>query len=305
MFSEPNREPVVTIMLKNLHQYRLPFFDQLEQKLSQKGIQLRLVMGRGLPEDEAKGDQADLPWAETRDFRSFSVAGRTLLWQSGFDVARESDLIITEQASKQLFNLFLSFGQRHLGTRHAFWGHGKNFQASVEGTAGEGLKKLMTKRAHWFFSYNDLSSAAAVDFGMHPERVTAVMNATDTTAIRNTRLGLAPDIQDQIRAELKMGPGPVALYLGGVYEQKRPQFLIDTAEHLRSLIPDFEMLVIGDGSAGHLMSEAAERHSWFHHLGACYGDERVALASVASLQLMPGLVGLNIVDAFALKGRAA
>ncbi len=300
MFSESNHEPVVTIMLKNLHQYRLPFYERLEQKLSQKGIHLRLVMGGGLPEDEAKGDRAALPWAETRDFRSISLAGRTLLWQSGFDVARDSDLIITEQASKQLFNLVLSFGQRRFGTRHAFWGHGRNFQSSVEGTAGEGLKRLMTRRAHWFFSYNDLSTAAAVDFGMNPERVTAVMNSTDTTSIRNVRRGLDSQIEAQIRAELQMGSGPVALYLGGVYEHKRPQFVIDAAEHIRSLIPDFEMLVIGDGSAGPLMTEAAKRHSWFHHLGACYGDERIALASIASVQLMPGLVGLNIVDAFAL-----
>ena len=91
-----------------------------------------------------------------------------------------------------------------------------------------------------------------------------------------------------------------ALFLGGVYGHKRPEFLIESAEHLRALIPDFEMLVIGDGSSGHLMSEAAERYSWFHHAGACYGDEKVVLASVASLQLMPGLVGLNVVDAFAM-----
>ena len=300
MYSEPNHEPVVTIMLKNLHQYRVPFFDRLEQKLSQKGIQLRLVVGHGLPEDEAKGDRAALPWAEIRDFRSVNIAGRTLLWQAGFDIARESDLIITEQASKQLFNLVLSFGQRQFGTRHAFWGHGRNFQSSIEGTAGEGIKRLMTRRAHWFFSYNNLSTAAAIESGMDPEHVTAVMNSTDTTAIRNVRLGLAPDIEEQIREELKMGSGPVALYLGGIYEPKRPQFVIEAAEHIRSRIPDFEMLVIGDGSAGNLMRTAAEKYSWFHHLGACYGDERVALASIASVQLMPGLVGLNIVDAFAL-----
>lgn len=300
MFSESNHEPVVTIMLKNCHQYRVPFFDRLEQKLAQKGIQLRLVMGGGLPEDEAKGDRVELSWAETRDFRSVQLAGHTLLWQSGFDVARESDLIITEQATKQLFNLVLSYGQRWLGTRHAFWGHGKNFQSSIEGSAGEGLKRAMTRRAHWFFSYNDLSTTAAVESGMNPDHVTPVMNATDTTTIHQVRLGLAPNIGEQIREELHMGSGPVALYLGGVYEHKRPQFVIDAAEHIRSIIPDFEMLVIGDGSAGHLMTEAAERHSWFHHLGACYGDERIALASVASIQLMPGLVGLNIVDAFAL-----
>lgn len=297
---ETTHEPVVTILLKNCHQYRVPFFHQLERNLSQKGIRLRLVVGGGLPEDEAKGDTAELSWAETRAFRSIDVAGHTLLWQSGLDLARESDLIITEQATKQLFNLVLSFGQSRFDTRHAFWGHGKNFQASIEGGAGERIKQALTKRAHWFFAYNDLSAEAALEFGMDPERVTMVMNSTDTTAISNVSATLPDDIAEQTRARLGMGDGPVALFLGGVYGHKRPEFLIESAEHLRALIPDFEMLVIGDGSSGHLMSEAAERYSWFHHAGACYGDEKVVLASVASLQLMPGLVGLNVVDAFAM-----
>lgn len=293
-------EPVVTILFKNCHQYRVPFFQELERNLSHKGIQLRLVVGGGLPEDEAKGDTAHLAWAETRHFRSLNVFGHTLLWQPGLDLARESDLVITEQATKQLFNVVLSLGQRFFKTRHAFWGHGKNFQSSVEGTAGEGLKKKMTERAHWFFAYNDLAADAAVEFGMDSERVSRVMNSTDTQAMREVRLALPDGTEQRVREELGMGSGPAALYLGGVYGYKRPEFVIEAARHLRSIIPDFEMLVIGDGSSGHLMAEAAAEHSWFHHLGACYGDERVALASVASVQLMPGLVGLNIVDAFAL-----
>ena len=36
MFAETIHEPVVTIMLKNCHQYRLQFFRELERNLSQK-----------------------------------------------------------------------------------------------------------------------------------------------------------------------------------------------------------------------------------------------------------------------------
>lgn len=293
-------EPVVTILFKNCHQYRVQFFELLKENLAQKGIHLRLVVGGGLPEDEAKGDTANLEWAETRDFRSIKALGHTLLWQPGLDLARDSDLIITEQATKQLFNVVLSVGQRFFGTRHAFWGHGQNFQASIEGSAGEGLKKRMTERAHWFFAYNDLSAQAAIDFGMNPNRISTVMNSTDTSHIREIRMTLDHDIQQQVRDELQMGNGPAALYLGGIYGHKRPEFVIEAAEYLRSIIPDFEMIVIGDGSSGHLMTKAAAKHSWFHYMGSCYDDERVALASVASIQMMPGLVGLNIVDAFAL-----
>ena len=89
-------EPVVTILFKNCNQYRVPFFRHLRRNLEQKGIELRLVVGGGLPEDLAKGDIAadSLPWAEERPFRSISVLGHTMLWQPGFDLARSSDCLL-------------------------------------------------------------------------------------------------------------------------------------------------------------------------------------------------------------------
>lgn len=219
--SHPAVEPVVTILLKNCHQYRLAFFEHLRAILTSKGITLRVVVGGGLKEDAAKGDTARLDWAEERAFRTFKVKGTTLLWQPGFDLARSSDLIITEQASKQLFNIPLVFGQRLLGTRHAFWGHGKNFQSSVEGNRGERLKSTLTKKTHWFFAYNHMSAQAAVELGMSPDRVTPVMNATDTTHLRQVRSALPADTEQQVRAELGLSSGPVGIYVGGIYGQKR------------------------------------------------------------------------------------
>ena len=293
-------EPVVTILFKNCHQYRVPFFQRLRSNLHQKGIELRLVVGGGLSEDKSKGDVADLDWAETRAFRELELMGFTLLWQPGFDIARDSDLVITEQASKQIFNVALSLGQGRLKTKHAFWGHGRNFQGSVEGTSGEGLKRFLTRRAHWFFAYNETSAAAAVDAGMHPDRVTAVMNSTDTTRIHDVRATLPVSTREDVRQELGLGDGPTALYLGGIYAHKRPQFLVDAAVEIQRIIPNFSMVVIGTGSGAATISDAAEAHPWFHHLGPKYGDERVRLAAAADLQLMPGLVGLNVVDGFAL-----
>ena len=261
---------------------------------------MRLLVAGGLAEDHAKGDQADLDWAERAELREITIAGRSVLWQPAFRASFDADLVITEQASKQLFNVALSIGQRAMTAKHCFWGHGKNFQESIEPSGGEGLKRRLTERAHWFFAYNETSARAAVEYGMNPDRITSVMNSTDTKRLRDVRLALPADIETRVRSELGMGEGPVALYLGGVYGYKRPEFVVAAAQEIRNVIPDFEMLVIGDGSARQVMIDAAKRHTWFHYVGSCYGDQRVALASVASVQLMPGLVGLNVVDAFAL-----
>ncbi len=283
--------------MKNLNQYRLPFYQLLRTELALSGVNLRLVTADGLSEDAAKGDIATLPWAEHRPMREVNVQGKSLLWQPAFDLAMQSDLIITEQASKQLFNIFLAYGQPAFRAKHAFWGHGKNFQASREGQSGEGLKRRLTQKTHWFFSYNDLSTLAAIEAGMPPARITAVMNSTDTRHIRS----VVDDIDTQAqRRELGVGNGQIALFMGGLYPYKRPDFLLEAAVAIRRQLPTFELIVIGDGSLGHLLREASATHEWIHWLGSKYGDDRLGPASLCSLQLMPGLIGLNIVDGFAI-----
>lgn len=293
-------EPVVAVLLKNTNQYRVPFYERLRPALADKGVELRLIVADGMAEDQAKGDSATIAWAEHRAFREVTIAGRTLLWQPGFDVALGADLVITEQASKQLFNIALSLGQGALNTRHAFWGHGKNFQRALEGTDGEGLKRRLTERAHWFFAYNDLSAKAAIEAGMPADRVSAIMNSTDTDSIREVLHSLPANSEAAVRAELGAGEGPIVLFLGGLYPPKRPDFLLEAAIELRSLVSNVELLVIGSGSQADLINAAAIEHDWIHATGAIYGNERVRLASVAALQVMPGMVGLNIVDGFAL-----
>lgn len=297
---ETAASPTVVILMKNANQYRMTLYGLLRENLREDGINLRLIHAQGLSEDQAKGDHSSLDWAEHQAMREISVAGKQVLWQPAFNAARNADLIITEQASKQLFNIVLAYGQGLLKTRHAFWGHGKNFQAAIEGETGEGLKRTLTSKAHWFFSYNELSSQAAIDAGMPADRVTSVMNSTDTLRIRRVLASLPLDNDALVRAELGIGSGPVVVYVGGIYSLKRPAFLVEAAKHLRELVPDVELLVIGDGSLGNLVKEAANSHDWIHAVGAQYGDERVRLASIGALQMMPGLVGLNIVDAFAL-----
>ena len=50
------------------------------------------------------------------------------------------------------------------------------------------------------------------------------------------------------------------------------------------------------------MIRAFAQHNggWFHWLGALYGREKAEVFSIANLHLLPGAVGLNIVDSFSL-----
>jgi glycosyltransferase involved in cell wall biosynthesis len=103
-----------------------------------------------------------------------------------------------------------------------------------------------------------------------------------------------------VRNELGLNSENVAVYTGGLYPNKRIDFLLDAAILIRKTIPDFELIVIGDGPDRDRVSVAASRHPWIHDIGPKNDQAKVPYWALAKLLLMPGLVGLVVVDSFAL-----
>ncbi len=66
---------------------------------------------------------------------------------------------------------------------------------------------------------------------------------------------------------------------------------------MRDRVPDFELLVVGGGIELPLMRELAASRPWIKVTGPRFGAEKVELMLLGKLFLMPGLVGLAVVDA--------
>ena len=49
------------------------------------------------------------------------------------------------------------------------------------------------------------------------------------------------------------------------------------------------------------MQTASNNTDWIHYVGPKFGKDRVKYFKISSVQLMPGLVGLGILDSFALE----
>jgi glycosyltransferase involved in cell wall biosynthesis len=92
----------------------------------------------------------------------------------------------------------------------------------------------------------------------------------------------------------------VAVYTGSLRDLKRPAFLVAACGKIRELIPDFEMIVIGDGPDAPMIEAAAARWPWFHYVGRKNDMEKVPYWALSKLLLMPGGVGLVVLDSFAL-----
>lgn len=180
----------------------------------------------------------------------------------------------------------------------AYWGHGRNFQAENPNGISERIKAFLSRRVDWWFAYNDLSAEVVRALGFDPARITMVGNTIDTETIRSARAEVSDADLVAARAKLEIGNGPVALFAGALYERKRIPFLLDAAKQVREAIPGFHLLVMGDGPQADVIKQASVGNPWIHHLGPLRDREKTIYWELSELLLMPGLVGLVVVDTF-------
>lgn len=285
---------IVVIAQRQIPHYRVPFLGKLRILLSEDGIDLRLITGNHYEEHLIPGDLKDAIVLSTRRIGPF-------LWNGFASRCKDADLVIIPQQIKQL-DLFELWLRRRFQRKPnlALWGHGKNFQSSDQSGGKESLKRYLSKRVDWWFAYNDLSARVVSGMGFPAERITSVGNAIDSNALALMMKEVEPAEIERTKRALKINTDQIAIYSGGLYSEKRIEFLISSAEKIRTKIDDFQLLIIGDGPERHLIEAAAHERSWIHWLGRRSGKEVMPYWAMSKVLLMPGLVGLVIVDSFAL-----
>ena len=287
---DPIPHACVTIIQENIPAYRVPFFKTLHHFLSLRGIQLRIIYSLG---DEA--NWMGIQWVRRKPIRSIGP----FRWQRVSRETLRSDLVIAPQEVKYLTHPWIMlwfFWFRH---RFAFWGHGKNFQAANPHSLAEKWKRYLSCRADWWFVYNMLSARVVKGFGLPQDRITVVGNSVDTRSVLQFTSHVSSSQKRALRKNLGISGSSVAIFSGRFYHHKRIPFLLEACRLVRATIPDFELLILGSGPEIHTVREAAACHPWIHYWGPLY-DRRAALCwSLAKLSLMPGLVGLGVVDSFA------
>jgi glycosyltransferase involved in cell wall biosynthesis len=223
-----------------------------------------------------------------------------LVWQPCLGELRGAELVIVEQASRLLLN-YLLLGWRAVGgPRLGLWGHGLNLDTTSRSRWGEAVKRRLVRRADWWFCYTEGTKALVTSFGMPEDRCTVVQNAIDTSALTAMRAAVTEERHAELRAELGVGNGPVLLWLSSIYPTKRPEFALAAMRALRREMPAVELLVVGDGPQRSVF-DAATSEGWVHTVGVATGQRMVECASLATLIVNPGLVGLTVLDAFALE----
>lgn len=287
----------VAVLQHRLLHYRTGFFEALRAACAERSIDLCLVHGQASRRELVKRDEGSLPWAHKVRNRFWEVGARDLVWQPLPAAAKEADLIVVMQESRILSNYPLLLSRLWSGRRVAYWGHGKNFQSDAPAGLRERWKSFLLTRVDWWFAYTSETVDILRNAGYPAERMTQLDNAIDNDGFLRDLASISDIDLNRLRQDLGIPMGArVGLFCGSLYPDKRLGFMIEAADRIKTEIPEFHFVVVGDGPSAGEIKAACESRPWVHWLGVRKGRDKAECFRLADVVLNPGLVGLHVLD---------
>lgn len=293
----PNRffvliiQPVIT-------DYRLRFYELLASRLLRDHIRLRVIYGTPHMAQAAKQDLADLPASIGSKVRNYWFFGGKVLYQPLLRQALSADLVIVLNANGYLLNyplcLFAAAGCLKLGF-WVWWKRKRDNSASIR----ERVRKYLTRAGCWWFAYTEGTKGYLLRDEIPEKQITVLNNSMDVSRFRSDLQTVTEEAVENFLKSLNIPKhAPIGLFCGGLYSEKRLDFLFGAVRLIQLILPNFHLLVIGDGLQLEVVKQAAAANAGIHYLGSLFGLEKALCFRSADIFLCPGLVGLAILDAF-------
>lgn len=290
----------VVIIQRRMVHYRLELFHKLRERLAENKVELKVIHGQCSVAEEAKLDTGTLSFATVRKNFYSKVFGALLCFLNiKVRDIKGADLLIIPQENSFLINYLILLFRKPLKIKSvAFWGHGKNFQASDGNSRSEKLKEFLLHKVDWWFCYTEMSQKVLVQCGFDEKRITDLQNSIDTNALRD-RL---EDVTDHMKADFidkyDLCGKPILLYLGSMYKEKEISFLLKALLEIKRLVPSAVIFWGGSGPDSTIVEKFCRDNEWSHYLGALHGYDKALVLSLSKVIVNPGLVGLGVLDSF-------
>jgi glycosyltransferase involved in cell wall biosynthesis len=181
----------------------------------------------------------------------------------------------------------------------ALWGHGTRFVKSAT-RLERALERRALMSAHWFFAYTQRGADHVLEAGFPRDRITVVHNTFDVEELARLRSSVSFEEESSLRRELELRGSNVCVFIGELDAPKRIPFLLEACSMVARRVPDFVLLVAGDGKERDRVEAWSANHPWLRYLGRAGERDKARLGAVSQILLMPGRVGLVAVDSFAL-----
>ncbi|WAC68503.1 glycosyltransferase family 4 protein [Microbacterium sp. SL75] len=286
----------VVIVQEYIPHYRAPLFNQMAESGRARGIEIIIAAGKPSGTLAARSDGVDVSGQRSIPQRELNLAGRRLTVRKLARVLADADFVVLEQARRNL-DAYVLLGRRRRRFPVALWGHGRDYTQDV-GALSERLRSWLTSRADWFFAYTEGGKKAVIAEGYPGERVTVLENAVDTSELLEGMRNVTEDEKAEFAAQHGLTDA-TALYIGGLDESKRLNFLLESAAAVHAKVPEFRLLIAGSGERESDVAAFAADHSWCVYLGPVHGKKKWTALALSQAMLVPGRVGLVAVDSFA------
>lgn len=284
----------VSYVFPTSHHYRLPFHERLRDRLAESNIEYTVIYCDPAAENIRRRDTVDILWGvKVRRITLF----RRAVYQQAFLLCLKRDLVIIQQQNNLLLNYLLVAASAIGLLKIGYFGHGRNFQARNPDSLAELWKRFWAVRADWWFAYTNETRAHIITLGFPSDRITVFNNAVDTSEIHNLIAATSQAQIERRRQGLGITGHNTVIFIGGLYEDKRLAFMVEAGDRIRKMIGDFTLIVAGGGEQLPLLRQLAASRNWIKVTGPVFGPEKVELMLLSQLMLMPGLVGLAVVDA--------
>ncbi|PZF11071.1 hypothetical protein DEJ25_11870 [Curtobacterium sp. MCPF17_011] len=266
--------------------YRVRLFESMAAAAAANGDELLVYAGAPAGSLAQRNDGVEgQPWSRRIRQREFRVSGRRITLRMLPKAVRRADLIVVEQARR---NLDLPMLLLWPGTARkvAMWGHGEDVVKTP--TSFERIYSIaLLRRAAWFFAYTASGVDWAARIGIDRSKTTVLRNSIDVVQLRR-------DL-DEVRPSVDHVPFQAA-FIGGLDASKRIAELIEIATLIKDVQPGFRLVVVGDGELRDSVLAACEQFAWIDYRGTLSGESKARVLLESDVLLLPGRVGLVALD---------
>jgi peptidoglycan/xylan/chitin deacetylase (PgdA/CDA1 family) len=176
---------------------------------------------------------------------------------------------------------------------------GENLQAD-RSEFSEWYKRLTLNWVSWWLAYTKGTAKYLEAHGVPASKITAVQNAVDTQEIREHIKSLTAQDRAALRGWLGIPEtARVGIFCGMLDKVKGLPFLVESSRIIKARIPDFHLILVGGGPERATVQRLIDDLPWVHWVGPRFGKEKAEFLAASDAFLLPGRVGLAVLDAFA------
>ena len=288
----------VLIVQPYVPDYRVQMFSKLSERAREMDIDVLVAAGQPSFRDAARSDAVSgLPWMQDMSDRKFSL-GR---WEFKRRLVAPTlssykpTHVIVEQALHNLDTYEIAVWAKRFSAALGAWGHGATY-TQRKSHIHRKAKDLLTRRTSWFFVCTDGGQQYLRNHGYPSSRITVLRNAGDTKELQRDLTSIGPEELANFQHDHGLSSGKTAIFLGGLDSRKALPFLLSAVQRIEGRLPDFKLIIGGDGELASELHRLQQEGAPIRVLGRLEGRLKALALASASIMMVPEWVGLVSVD---------